>query len=124
AGLAATGQVRQSGVSGPTARATGVPPDLRLDEPYLAYGELATPGPLRRVTRTAGDCYARFEVLSEQIDVSLDVADACLDRLGELPPGPINVRLPKVLKAPEGATYAWTENQLGINGYYLVSRGA
>ena len=62
-------------------------------------------------------------MLAEQIDVSLDIADACLDRLAQLPPGPINVRLPKVLKAPEGATYAWTENPLGINGYYLVSRG-
>ena len=38
-------------------------------------------------------------------------------------PGPINLRLPKVLKVPEGETYAWTENPLGINGYYLVSRG-
>jgi len=28
-----------------------------------------------------------------------------------------------VVKAPEGHTYAWTENPLGINGYYLVSRG-
>ena len=28
-----------------------------------------------------------------------------------------------MVKAPEGATYAWTENPLGINGYYLVSRG-
>src|SRR5947209_2859681 len=27
------------------------------------------------------------------------------------------------VKAPEGATYAWTENPLGINGYFLVSRG-
>jgi NADH-quinone oxidoreductase subunit D len=35
----------------------------------------------------------------------------------------VNVRLPKILKAPEGATYAWTENPLGLNGYYLVSRG-
>ena len=24
---------------------------------------------------------------------------------------------------PEGETYTWTENPLGINGYYLVSRG-
>jgi NADH-quinone oxidoreductase subunit D len=31
--------------------------------------------------------------------------------------------LPKVLKVPEGAVYAWTENPLGINGYYLVSKG-
>ena len=33
------------------------------------------------------------------------------------------MRLPKILKAPEGQTYCWTENPLGINGYYLVSRG-
>ena len=62
-------------------------------------------------------------MLLDQAKVSLDLADACLDRLRALPPGPINVRLPKVLKAPEGHTYAWTENPLGINGYYLVSRG-
>ncbi len=116
-------RILQYGVSGPIARAAGLPGDLRLDEPYLAYGELAEAGVLRAVTRTAGDCYARFEVLAEQVGVSLDVADACLDRLAALPAGPINVRLPKVVKAPEGATYAWTENPLGINGYYLVSRG-
>ena len=74
------------------------------------------------MTRTEGDCLARFECLLEQAHDSLDLADACLDRLAELPPGPINQRLPKVLKAPEGHTYAWTENPLGINGYYLVSQ--
>ncbi len=115
-------QVLQYGVSGPIARACGVAMDLRLDEPYLAYEDLAAAGVLRMVTRTDGDCFSRFEVLSEQVDVSLDIADACLDELGRLPAGPINVRLPKVLKAPEGSTYAWTENPLGINGYYLVSR--
>ena len=122
-GILGAEQVLQYGVSGPIARASGVAMDLRLDEPYLAYAELAASGALRLVTRTAGDCFARFEVLAEQLDVSLDIADACLDRLESLPPGPINVRLPKVVKAPEGHTYAWTENPLGINGYYLVSRG-
>jgi len=104
------------GVSGPIARASGVDFDLRRDDPYLAYGELSVPV----VTRTEGDCHARFTCLLDQVKVSLDLADACLDAL---PGGPVNVRLPKVLKAPEGATYAWTENPLGINGYYLVSRG-
>ncbi len=33
------------------------------------------------------------------------------------------MRLPKVLRPPEGSTYTWTENPLGVNGYYLVSRG-
>ena len=37
--------------------------------------------------------------------------------------GPVNQRLPKVLRPPEGHTYAWTESPLGINGYYLVSKG-
>ncbi|GHE39040.1 NADH-quinone oxidoreductase subunit D 1 [Streptosporangium violaceochromogenes] len=111
--------IMQYGVSGPIARASGVDADLRRDDPYLAYGEL----PVRVVTRSAGDCNARFEVLLEQVKVSLDLADACLERLRELPRGPINQRLPKVLKVPEGHTYAWTENPLGINGYYLVSRG-
>ncbi|UED85615.1 NADH-quinone oxidoreductase subunit D [Streptomyces profundus] len=109
------------GVSGPIARASGVDFDLRRDEPYLAYGELADT--LRVVTRREGDCLARFEVLLDQTRNSLELAEVCLDRLAELPPGPVNQRLPKVLKAPEGATYAWTENPLGVNGYYLVSKG-
>ncbi len=108
------------GVSGPVARASGLDFDLRRDEPYLAYGELQDV--LRVVTRTAGDCHARFECLLDQVYASLDLADACLDRLASIT-GPVNVRLPKVVKAPEGHTYAWTENPLGVNGYYLVSRG-
>jgi NADH-quinone oxidoreductase subunit D len=108
------------GVSGPVARASGLDFDLRRDEPYLAYGELQDV--LRVVTRTEGDCHARFECLLDQVYASLDLADACLDRLATLT-GPVNVRLPKVVKAPEGHTYAWTENPLGLNGYYLVSRG-
>ncbi len=123
-GVLAPALVHAYGVSGPVARASGVDFDLRRDEPYLAYAELfAAGGPGRVVTRTEGDCLARFEVLREQLEVSLDLADACCARLHELPTGPINVRLPKVLKAPEGHTYAWTENPLGLNGYYLVSRG-
>ena len=110
------------GVSGPIARASGLDIDLRRDEPYLAYGEIPA-DVLRIVTRSEGDCLARFECLIDQVYVSLDIAEHCLDVLDGLPVGPINVRLPKVVKAPEGATYAWTENPLGINGYYLVSRG-
>ncbi|TWD79854.1 NADH dehydrogenase subunit D [Kribbella amoyensis] len=111
------------GVSGPIARAAGVDADLRRDEPYLAYEELARDGVLRVVTRSDGDCYARFAVLLDQVKVSLDLVDACIDKLASMPAGPVNVRLPKILKVPEGQTYAWTENPLGINGYYLVSRG-
>ena len=120
-GVLSSAAAQSYGVSGPVARASGLDFDLRRDDPYLAYAEL---GPaVRVVTRTEGDCLARFECLLEQLYVSLDLADACLDRLVALPPGPINTRLPKVVRLPEGHTYAWTENPLGINGYYLVSRG-
>lgn len=111
------------GVSGPLARASGVDFDLRRDEPYLAYADLLRDGVLRVPVRHEGDCFARWSVLWEQVTVSLALAEACVDRLRSLEPGPVNVRLPKILRPPEGSTYAWTENPLGINGYYLVSRG-
>ena len=115
--------IGQYGVSGPIARASGVDFDLRRDDPYLAYDELTAAGDLGVALGTAGDCFSRFRLLLDEVAVSLDLADACVEQLGALPQGPINVRLPKVVKAPEGSTYAWTENPLGINGYYLVSRG-
>jgi NADH-quinone oxidoreductase subunit D len=117
-GVLTAEQAAAYGASGPVARASGLDMDLRRDEPYLAYDQLTVPV----VTKTAGDCHARFEVLLDQVRVSLELARQCLSRVDTIG-GPVNVRLPKVVKAPEGHTYAWTENPLGINGYYLVSRG-
>ncbi|MEV6965857.1 NADH-quinone oxidoreductase subunit D [Hamadaea sp. NPDC051192] len=117
-GVLSAEQAAAYGASGPVGRASGLDFDLRRDDPYLAYDQLDVP----IVTRTAGDCHARFEVLLDQVYVSLDLAEQCLDRLDRTS-GPVNVRLPKVVKAPEGHTYAWTENPLGVNGYYLVSHG-
>ena len=82
----------------------------------LSHGELDVPV----VTRTAGDAHARFACVVDQVAVSLDLAETCLARL---PSGPVNLRLPKTVRAPEGTTYAWTEGPLGISAYYLVSRG-
>ena len=115
-GVLPAAAVLTHGVSGPVARASGVALDLRRDEPYLAYGALEVP----LVVRRDGDAHARFACVVDQLGVSLDLAAACLQRL---PAGSVNLRLPKTVRAPEGATYAWTEGPLGISGYYLVSRG-
>ena len=105
------------GVTGPVARASGVDMDLRRDAPYLAYPSLDVPV----VIGTAGDSHERFRCLLDQVQVSLDLAEQCLE---QLPAGAVNVKLPKTVRAPEGSIYCWTENPLGAMGYYLVSRGA
>ena len=111
------------GVTGAAARASGLDLDLRRDDPYLGYDELRADGVLQVPTRAVGDAYARLELLHEQTLVALDLTAVCIDRVRTLPPGPVGVRLPKNLKAPEGAAYAWVESPIGANGYYLVSRG-
>ncbi len=104
------------GASGPVARASGLDLDLRRDDPYLAYGDLD----VHVVGDTAGDSHARFRCLLDQVAGSLDLATQCLDAL---PGGPVNLKLPKNVRAPEGSIYVWTENPLGAMGYYLVSKG-
>jgi NADH-quinone oxidoreductase subunit D len=116
-GVLRPSDVLSYGVSGPVARGSGSTIDLRRDSSYLAYPSLDVP----LVTRQAGDAAARFACLLEQVSESLDLVLACLD---QLPSGPVDIKLPKYVRAPEGAAYTWTENPSGIAGCYLVSRGA
>jgi NADH-quinone oxidoreductase subunit D len=108
----------QYGVSGPVARDAGLDVDLRRDDPYLAYPELP---PIPPYDGARGDAAGRFLALLSSLRTALDLAHSCLRAL---PDGPVNVPLPKNLRVPEGAAYAWTEAPSGIAGYYLVSRGA
>jgi NADH-quinone oxidoreductase subunit D len=104
------------GVSGPTLQATGIAEDVRVTEPYLKYAEIDVPVPVGR----NGDAYDRFYCLLYRIQASLDVIDQIHDHV---PAGPVNTKLPKMVKAPEGATYVRTENPLGQLGYWLESDG-
>lgn len=111
------------GVTGPPARAAGVDEDLRRDAPALAYGELFSSEHV--VLGERGDVPARLEVARAQLEVSLGLARECLARLGSegLAGAPVNIRLPKVLRVPEGMAYAALESPLGVAGAHLVSRG-
>jgi NADH-quinone oxidoreductase subunit D len=106
------------GASGLVARASGIDRDLRRDTPYLAYTELGDK--LHVPVHHAGDAAARVQLLLEQSRVAVDLVDACNHGI---PDGPVNVRLPKVLRAPEGQAWCATEAPLGTNGYWLVSHG-
>ncbi|MGH3664663.1 MAG: NADH-quinone oxidoreductase subunit D [Egibacteraceae bacterium] len=104
------------GVTGPTLQATGVAEDSRATEPYCVYDRLDVRVPVG----SNGDSFDRFLVLLDRIDASLDIIDQVLD---QVPAGPVNVKLPKIVKAPEGEIYVRCENPLGQCGYYLVSDG-
>ena len=90
--------------------------DLRRDDPVLAYGELD----VRPVLHTDGDALARVRCMFGEVANSVRLARACLR---QLPPGPVNIRLPKAVLAPEGSVYVWTEAPLGVAGVHLASRG-
>ncbi len=109
------------GTSGIVARASGFDLDLRRDDPYLSYGELADH--LVVVTRDAGDLRARYSVLVDQLPVSAALMSACIDELRRLGPGPVDVTLPKVVRLPEGTYYSWIEGPLGISGCLVVGAG-
>ena len=104
------------GASGPVARASGVDLDLRRDDPYLPYPQFAVP------TAAEGDARARIRLLLDELAPSTGLVTWAAERLAGSTGAPVDVRLPKVVRIPEGSTYTWTENPTGINGYLLVSR--
>jgi NADH-quinone oxidoreductase subunit D len=104
------------GCSGPMIQASGVPMDLRKDEPYEKYGEVEFDVPVGN----NGDSYDRLWVLVQRMKESVKIIEQCLDKL---PAGPyITPKLPKKLSL-DGEIYVRTENPLGLMGYYLVGKG-
>ncbi|GAA3892118.1 NADH-quinone oxidoreductase subunit D [Saccharothrix violaceirubra] len=104
------------GVTGPIGRASGVDFDLRRDDPLPAYRDLGfTP-----VVRSDGDAHARVRTMVDEVGQSRTLVRTLV---GLLPGGPVNLRLPKAVKAPEGSVYTWVEAPLGTSGVHLASRG-
>ncbi len=104
------------GVTGPALQATGLAEDARVTEPYLQYDRVRVDVPVG----TNGDAFDRFDVLLRRIMASIEIIDQIHGHIGA---GPVNQKLPKMVKAPEGWTYVRTENPLGQLGYWLESDG-
>ena len=105
------------GMSGPSLRASGVPLDIRRDEPYLKYDELE----FDVVTTTNGDVFDRYYCRIEEMRQSVHIIEQCMEKL---PEGPILPdRMPRMLRTPPGEVYIRTEAPRGEFGIYLVSKG-
>lgn len=108
------------GVTGPTARAAGVPLDVRSNQPYLVYPQLD----FEPVTGTESDVYARADVRFRDVTMSIDLVRQILARMPV--DGPVMADVPNVLhwKIPRGETYIRGECSRGEYGYYLVTDGS
>jgi len=105
------------GLSGANIRASGVDWDLRRDSPSpLAWKELDW----KVWTHPDGDSFARYWVRLQETREATKMVDQLLDGL---PPGPIQAKVPRIIKVPAGEAWAHTENPLGEMGYYVVSQG-
>jgi NADH-quinone oxidoreductase subunit D len=104
------------GVSGPNLRASGVAFDLRKHENYLPYDKFD----FDVATGENGDCFDRFHVRLEEVRQAARIVVQAID---DIPSGPLQAKVPRVIKVPKGETYVRAENPKGEMGYYVVSEG-
>ncbi|HEX8181556.1 MAG TPA: NADH-quinone oxidoreductase subunit D [Pyrinomonadaceae bacterium] len=105
------------GLTGPALRGSGVAYDLRKARPYAAYAELDFDVPVGE----NGDTYDRYLVRLEEMRQSRRIIQQALR---QLPDGPVNAKVPKVIKPPAGDYYHSIEGPKGEIGCYLVSDGS
>ena len=106
---------------GPTARASGVPTDVRKDDPYAAYDQVD----FDVVTHEDGDLLARVLVRLEEIVQSCDIVDQVLDEMpeGDLKGSPKPTHtLPNMVE--EGEAISRYEAPRGELIHYIRSDGS
>src|SRR6476620_11675579 len=86
------------GLSGPALRGSGIPRDVRKDEPYAAYADFEFDVPVGG----DGDTYDRYLVRMEEFRQSLRIIRQALDGL---PEGAIVGKVPRLIKPTAGETY-------------------
>jgi ech hydrogenase subunit E len=107
-------QANLLGTVGPTARASGVSRDLRVDAPYMAYADF----PVTPVMDTRCDLEARFVVRINELFESARLIRHILDRL---PSGELAAPVPR--RIPEGEAISRVEAPRGELFYYVRSLG-
>jgi NADH-quinone oxidoreductase subunit D len=108
-------QATKLGVIGPTARASGVGRDIRVEAPYAAYADF----PVKLVLDSTGDLEARFVVRLKELFESYRVIRQIMDNM---PDGELEVkRMPRRIKA--GEVISRVEAPRGELFYFIKSNG-
>ena len=136
-------QALSYGVTGPMARSTGIPYDVRKDHPYLVYDRFDFDVPVGE----DGDNWDRFMVRLEEIRQSVRIIEQAIEQMPD--DGPISVDDPRIvfpeksdvyttieatiahfklvmegLRTPKGEVYSFTEGGNGELGFHIVSDGS
>ena len=136
-------QALSYGVTGPMARSTGLPYDVRKDHPYLVYDRFDFDVPVGE----DGDNWDRFMVRLEEIRQSVRIIEQAIEQMPD--DGPVNVDDPRImfpekddvyttieatiahfklvmegLRTPKGEVYSFTEGANGELGFHIVSDGS
>ncbi|HWC53996.1 MAG TPA: NADH-quinone oxidoreductase subunit D [Chitinophagaceae bacterium] len=104
------------GMSGPSARGSGVSCDIRKLYPYEVYDKLQ----FDEIIETDGDCFARYLVRMKEMRQSLSIVEQLIDNI---PEGDFQAKTKNVLKLPKGEYYTRVETARGEFGVYIVSEG-
>ncbi len=130
------------GATGPILRSTGVPWDLRRDQPYLHYDEME----FDVIVGSYGDAFDRYAIRFNEIRESIRIVHQILDRM---PAGDYRIQNKKVtppprarinesmealihhfkiftegFKVPAGEVYVAIESPRGEIGCYIASDGS
>jgi NADH-quinone oxidoreductase subunit D len=105
------------GMSGPVARGSGIPYDLRKVAPYEIYDRLKFDVPVG----DGCDVMSRYLVRIEEMRQSARIVEQCLR---DMPEGEIMTKLPKIFKPPAGEAYSRTEAPRGERSFFMVSDGS
>ncbi|MFC1645872.1 nickel-dependent hydrogenase large subunit [Candidatus Omnitrophota bacterium] len=96
---------------GPTSRASGIPKDVRKDEPYAAYDRINW----SVITQEEGDVFAKAVVRILETFESINIIIQCLNKM---PKGPIDANLKDIppgegighIEAPRGETFHYVRS--------------
>jgi NADH-quinone oxidoreductase subunit D len=99
---------------GPTARASGIPVDIRREDPYALYGEV----PFEVITTDTCDVLGRVVVRVLELFETIKIIRHLM---AHLPDGEIVVKAPR--KVPEGEAISHTEAPRGEDIHYLRANG-
>lgn len=141
-GVVTAQQALDWGFTGVMLRGSGIPWDLRKDQPYEIYDQT----PFLVPVGTRGDCYDRYLIRCQEMRESLRIVDYCVNNM---PPGEVKVDDRKVtspprsdmksnmeslihhfkyftqgVDVPRGRTYAAVEAPKGEFGLTMVSNGS